>query len=103
MGFRRGDRVRITHPNSEYTGCRGTIADAEGERPVGVSVLGHEVAIDGENGITRPFLVADLEPLRAVGVRSRARDARTGDPTSGSAGGQTGGQTGSQDGGPAGR
>lgn len=99
MGFRRGDRVRITHPNSEYTGCRGTIADAEGERPAGVSVLGHEVAIDGENGITRPFLVADLEPLRAVGVRSRGRDAQTGDRS----GGRIGGQAGSQDGGPAGR
>jgi hypothetical protein len=44
-----------------------------------VHALGHLVAIDGENGITRPFLVSDLEPLRAVGVRSRARDVRSGE------------------------
>jgi len=79
MSFRRGDRVRITNARSEYTGCRGTIADSPADRPSGVTVLGHEVAIDGENGMTRPFLIADLELLRAVGVRSRSRDARTGD------------------------
>lgn len=75
MAFRRGDRVRVVRPNSEYTGCRGTIADAAGEGPDGVVVLGHEVAIDGENGLTRPFLVEDLEPLRAVRA-GRARAAR---------------------------
>ena len=79
MNLRRGDRVRITNPNSEYTGCRGTVADSSSEQPARVTVLGHEIAIDGENGMTRPFLVSDLEPLRAIGVRSRARDARTGD------------------------
>lgn len=71
--------MRVTNPRSEYTGCRGTIADDPNAQATGVTVLGHEVAIDGENGRTRPFLVLDLEPLRAVGVRSRAQDARTGD------------------------
>ncbi|MBJ18033.1 MAG: hypothetical protein GY910_09100 [bacterium] len=86
MGFRRGDRVRITTRNSEYTGCRGTIADSVGDPPAAVSVLGHDVAIDGENGMTRPFLVADLEALRAVRVRSRARDDHAGDVDGGSTG-----------------
>lgn len=62
--FRRGDRVRVIHPNHEYTGARGTIADPPEE--AGVALLGHHVAIDGENGLTRPFLVADLQPLRAM-------------------------------------
>jgi hypothetical protein len=79
MGFRNGDRVRITAPNSEYTGCRGTIADLASEQPAGVTVLGHEVAIDGENGMARPFLITDLQPLRAIQVRPRTSDARTGD------------------------
>lgn len=72
--FRRGDRVRVINPNHEYTGSRGTIADAPSDQPAGVAVLGHQVAIDGENGVTRPFLVTDLEPLRAVrsGARRRA-------------------------------
>lgn len=77
MSLRPGDRVRITHPNSEYTGCRGTIADSPDV--AGVHALGHLVAIDGENGITRPFLVSDLEPLLAARVRSRAQDARSGE------------------------
>jgi len=84
MSFRRGDRVRIINPNCEYTGCRGTIADSPGERPDGILVLGHEIAVDGENGMTRPFLVADLEPLRVARVRSGSRDARTGDAGGGS-------------------
>lgn len=77
MSLRPGDRVRIIHPNSEYTGCRGTIAHSPDV--AGVHALGHLVAIDGENGITRPFLVSDLEPLLAARVRSRARDARSGE------------------------
>lgn len=79
MSFRKGDRVRIMNPNSEYTGCRGTIADgtAHSAPPADVTVLGHEVAVDGENGMTRPFLVADLERLRAMPVRSRGTSART--------------------------
>lgn len=78
MSLRPGDRVRVIHPNSEYTGCRGTIADTP-DASSGLRALGHQVAIDGENGLTRPFLVSDLEPLRAARVRSRARDARTGE------------------------
>lgn len=83
MSFRRGDRVRIISPNSEYTGCRGTIADAETDQPAFVSVLGHEVAIDGENGRTRPFLVADLEPLRVARVATRSRADRSGEADGG--------------------
>ncbi len=86
MGFRRGDRVRITRPNNEYTGCRGTIADASSESSPGVSVLGHEVAIDGENGMTRAFLMTDLEPLRAVRVRIGGRATLSEDVDGGPAG-----------------
>jgi hypothetical protein len=68
MQYRLGDRVRIRNPHSEYTGCRGTIAD---DPAPGIGVLGHHVAIDGENGITRPFLLGDLEPLRPARVRPR--------------------------------
>ncbi len=86
MAFRTGDRVRITNANSEYTGCRGTIVDDSRDAATadGVTILGHQVAIDGENGIARPFLLADLEPLRAARARSRggvsqreSRDGRT--------------------------
>ena len=72
MQYRRGARVRVTRPHSEYTGCRGTIADAPSDHRPGVAVLGHQVAIDGENGRTRPFLIDELEPLRAVRVRPAA-------------------------------
>lgn len=80
MRFRQGDRVRIRNLRSEYTGCRGTIADPdpdpdsgrgmdpERDEDPGVTALGRLVAIDGENGIARPFLIADLEPLRALRV-----------------------------------
>ena len=71
MSFQKGDRVRITSPNSEYTGCRGTIADGADAQAADIAVLGHQVAIDGENGITRPFLLTGLEALRAMPVRSR--------------------------------
>lgn len=69
MGFRRGDRVRIRNSHSEYTGCRGTIVDPDAP---GVVALGRLVAIDGENGIARPFLAGDLELLRAARVAPRA-------------------------------
>lgn len=69
MNFRQGDRVRILDPQSEYTGCRGTIVDPDAP---GALVLGRLVAIDGENGIARPFLVGDLEILRAARVAPRA-------------------------------
>ena len=68
MTFRQGDRVRILDPRSEYTGCRGTIADPD---EPGVTAFGRLVAIDGENGIARPFLVGDLELLRAARVAPR--------------------------------
>ena len=73
MAFRRGDRVRIRNPRSEYTGCRGTVAEEPAD---GVVALGHWVAIDGENGVARPFLVDDLEPLQAARVRSRSATER---------------------------
>lgn len=69
MGFENGDRVRILQPNSEYTGCRGTVSDAGAGVAQGMLPLGHMVAIDGENGVTRPFLIQHLErvsPLRVV-------------------------------------
>ena len=78
--FRRGDRVRVINPNHEYTGARGTVSDAPSSQPNGVAVLGHQVAIDGENGVTRPFLVADLEPLRAVRAGGRRRAAPSSQP-----------------------
>lgn len=78
MRFRSGDRVRIRNPQSEYTGCRGTIADGDadstGENP-NVTALGHRVAIDGENGIARPFLIGELELLRAARVEPRPPSA----------------------------
>ena len=69
MAFQNGDRVRIRQSNSEYTGCRGTVSDPVTSVAQGVLPLGHMVAIDGENGVTRPFLVQHLErvtPLRVV-------------------------------------
>ncbi|MCS5638550.1 MAG: hypothetical protein NZ990_18705 [Myxococcota bacterium] len=71
MAFRDGDRVRIRKARSEYTGCRGTVVDGSAPLDPAVSALGHFVAIDGENGRLRPFLVHDLEPLRAAPVRRR--------------------------------
>jgi hypothetical protein len=69
MSLRRGDRVRVRNPHSEYTGCRGTVVDAD---EADVTALGRLVAVDGENGIARPFLAADLEPLRAARVAPRS-------------------------------
>ncbi len=72
MSLHQGDRVRVRNPISEYTGCRGTIVQAACEPPAGVTALGHFVAIDGENGRTRAFLVDDLELLQAARVRGRS-------------------------------
>jgi hypothetical protein len=69
MAFDPGDRVRIRKDRSEYTGCRGVIVQDPSPGGGGLSALGYFVAIDGENGKTRPFLVADLEPLQAAAVR----------------------------------
>ncbi len=74
-GFSSGDRVRVRKSDSEYTGCRGTIAHESESLRGGATPLGHYVAIDGENGVTRPFLLEDLELLRPVVVRSGARSA----------------------------
>ena len=72
MAFQNGDRVRICQPKGEYTGCRGTIADEPGSQPQGVLPLGHMVAVDGENGVARPFLIQHLEPLQPARVRRPA-------------------------------
>jgi hypothetical protein len=74
LALEPGDRVRIRKPDSEYTGCRGTIAPAPGTRmpsQAGQATLplGYFVAIDGENGVARPFLSAELEPVRVASVR----------------------------------
>ncbi len=78
LRFQPGDRVRIIHPNHEYTGCRGTIAEADRAALAddGVTVLGHHVAVDGENGLTRPFLASELEPLRVMRAGTRSARAR---------------------------
>ena len=70
MAFRNGDRVRILKTPSEYTGCRGVIVEAEGSSQA--APLGHLVAIDGENGVTRPFLLVDFELLLPARVRRNA-------------------------------
>jgi IS4 transposase len=72
MSLHQGDRVRVRNPISEYTGCRGTIVDTASGQPARVTALGHFVAIDGENGRTRAFLLDDLELLQAVRVRGRS-------------------------------
>ncbi len=71
-----GDRVRIRKPASEYTGCRGTVADDPNPSAQGVLPLGYYVAIDGENGVVRPFLAQDVELLKAAVVRRRAEQPR---------------------------
>jgi hypothetical protein len=66
-----GDRVRIRKPESEYTGCRGSIVDDPSRHGASAAVtpLGYFVTVDGENGVKRPFLAQDLEPIRAAVVR----------------------------------
>ena len=76
MIFRPGDRVRIKHPGSEYTGCRGTVMDDPAAKEQGVLPFGYYVAIDGEVGAPRPFLVDDLEPVRGRSVRRSAAPLR---------------------------
>lgn len=73
-----GDRVRVTTPDSAYTGCRGTVVPDPNAGAYDGDPLGYYVAIDGENGIARPFLAGELEGLRArtarpvAAARSRA-------------------------------
>jgi hypothetical protein len=71
VSFQAGDRVRIRKPESEYTGCRGTVVDdpALQLNTPGVTPLGYFVAIDGENGVRRPFLAQEIEVLRPAVVR----------------------------------
>jgi hypothetical protein len=69
MAFSDGDRVRILKDRSEYTGCRGVVVAKPRDPHENVSTLGHFVAIDGENGKVRPFLLSDLELLRVASVR----------------------------------
>ena len=76
MIFRPGDRVRIKHPRSESTGCRGTVMADPSASEQGVLAFGHYVAIDGEVGAPRPFLLDDLEPIRGRSVRPARATAK---------------------------
>jgi len=70
-GFRNGDRVRVCQPNGEYSGCRGTIVEAPTASGDQASLpLGYMVAVDGENGVARPFLIQHLEPIRMAAAQS---------------------------------
>ncbi|MDE0885115.1 MAG: hypothetical protein OSB70_06245 [Myxococcota bacterium] len=69
MKYFPGDRVRIRRVESEYAGSRGVVAETQATGQGDASPLGCFVAIDGENGRVRPFLIADLELLRAASVR----------------------------------
>ena len=70
-----GDRVRVVQGQNAYTGCRGTVVEAPGakaKRDPNQLPLGYFVAIDGENGVARPFLADALERVAAVSSRGRA-------------------------------
>ena len=79
-----GDRVRIVAVDSDYAGCRGTVAVPPSPVPPGQDgePMGFYVAVDGDNGRVRPFLPVELERLRAlraaprppVGGRGRASE-----------------------------
>jgi len=70
--WRSGDRVRIVEPDGPYTGCRGTVLEASGAAEGDQLPLGYFVAIDGENGVARPFLAAALERVTAAAARSKS-------------------------------
>ncbi len=70
--FQVGDRVRVTRSDSAYTGCRGSVAEIPDASDARTIPLGYYVAIDGENGLSRPFLRPDLERIAAVKARRRA-------------------------------
>jgi hypothetical protein len=74
--IKAGDRVRVVRPASSYTGCRGTVVEASGPCENGQLPLGYLVAVDGENGVTRPFLAADLQRVKAVCARRDAAESR---------------------------
>ncbi len=80
MSFQNGQRVRVLMPDTEYTGCRGTIADDPSTLNPGVTILGHMVAIDGENGVVRPFLVKHLVALRSVAVPAQSSSKKLAQP-----------------------
>ena len=67
--YEKGERVRVIGAGSAYTGCRGSIVEASGPAQGGQLPLGYYVAIDGENGLSRPFVVSDLARIRAVKVK----------------------------------
>lgn len=67
--FAAGDRVRVIAADNAYTGCRGRILEASGPVEGDQLPLGYYVAIDGENGIARPFLASALERVAAVATR----------------------------------
>ena len=76
--WKTGDRVRVVHGLSPYTGCRGTVVEPPGQRGHADQdqlPLGYFVAIDGENGVARPFLADALERIAAVSTRSHGVDA----------------------------
>ncbi len=66
-----GERVRIVATGSPYAGCRGTVCEAPYPVPADDTggPLGYYVAIDGENGLARPFLSQEVERVRIARVR----------------------------------
>ena len=73
MIWRKGDRIRVIAGENSYTGCRGTVVEASGPSENGQLPLGYYVAIDGENGVARPFLTRALERITAAASRPRER------------------------------
>lgn len=73
--WKSGDRVRVIQDNTSYTGCRGTVVEASGRAHPGQLPLGYFVAIDGENGVARPFLSDALERIKAVSRRGDVGEA----------------------------
>jgi hypothetical protein len=73
MKFGVGDRVRVIQVEGLYTGCRGTVAPSPELESGEAAPLGYYVAVDGENGVVRPFLRSELEPLSAARVRTESR------------------------------
>jgi hypothetical protein len=75
-----GDRVRIVAADSDYAGCRGTVAVPPSPVPPAPDgePLGCYVTIDGDGGRVRPFLTAEIERLRAARVTPRPPDAGRG-------------------------
>ncbi|MCP4036338.1 MAG: hypothetical protein GY733_05320 [bacterium] len=64
--WNKGDRVRVIQSQTPYTGCRGTVLEGSGSAEGDQLPLGYYVAIDGENGVARPFLTDALERITAI-------------------------------------